>query len=434
MVTRKSVENEPFPLKLFILFLSASLPFSFGNLGPVPDFLWIEAIGPIAFVYGICHLRVGQHPFPYDSRIFVIAICALGLWALLHYFSNPVLSKNLTRANQYNEGIRAYYTIFVGACIFFSSLWFSCYWMEGKNSWQRILAIIIWISLIVGFARLITYFLHLELPLLKGVFDYGGSGEFSSEHTRYRIGGLSEAATLGISALLSLYYGKKWSMKFILLLISYVFLLLMSGGRSATFGVLVALFLHVAFIERRRIGWALLYGPIIVSFVLIGFHYGFLEGQFERITSIEGGFAQQDTFRYQTYQYMWEIFLDVPIMGKGIGYISLNRNLDSFVSGQLVGGGHGAYLSILMVFGLGGAFFLLVTLFGSIFTAFITMRKSGKSGDLTEDQLKILIYILTLLIILSVEFIAGGSGFNNMRLYLLAGILSGVVSRGRNGT
>lgn len=425
------MNNRYFPLGFFILFMSSSLPFSFGYLGPIPDFLWIELIGPMAFVYGLFHLlKESQHPFPYGSRISIIAIFTLALWAFIHYVYNPVFSANLTGANENNVGIRAYYTIFVGICVFFYSLWFSCYWVKGEDAWEKILKITLSISLIVGFARLITYSFGFELPLLKGVFDYDGGFESFTGQT-HRIGGLSNAATLGISALLAIYYGKKWSVKFFLLSTLFIFLLFMSGGRSVAFGVLAAMFVHCTLIEGRKSGWVLLHGLIIAGFVLIALQYGFLEHQLDRIASIEGGFAKQSVARYEAFQYMWKIFLERPIFGKGIGYIRLGS--DPFITGQLLAGGHGSYLSILMVFGLGGAFFLAVILFGTMFRAFINIRKNDRLHNFIQDQIKMMIYILILLTILSFEFIAGGNGYNNQRLYLLAGILSGLVSRGRYG-
>ncbi len=422
--------SNSFPLKFFILFLSASLPFSFGHLGAIPDFLWIEIVGPILFAYGLFQIREGQTFFPYGSRIFVIAILVLVLWAIIHYCFNPVLSRRLMGVGKSDEGLRTYFMIFIGVCIFFYSLWFSCYWMRGENNWQRILTIVLWMSIIIGFARLITYILGFELPLLKANFDFGGD-RMRSGQTTYRIGGISDVATLGISSLLGLYYQKRWSFKFLLLFISFVFLFFMSGGRAAACGVLAALLCFCSFIELKKAGWAFIFSIIIFGLVLTAFHYGLLESQYKRLSKVEGGFAQQDRYRYDAYRNMWRIFLDKPIMGKGIGYVS---NRDNFVAGQLLGGGHGAYLSILMVFGIGGGFFLFVFLFVSIFRAFIAIKRNDITGKLDEDQIKMLIFILIILIILSFEFIAGGKGYYNTRLYLFAGILSGILSRRLNET
>ncbi len=420
--------SNPFPLALFILFLSASLPFSFGNLGPIPSFLWIEVVGPIFFVNCFFKFKNRQMPFPYGSRIFVIAVTVLALWAAIHFVLNPVVSKNIMGAGSSEEGLRTYYTIFVGICIFFYSLWHTCYWMKGENNWQKILTIILWISLIIGFARLVTFCLGFELPLLTKNFVYGGASKFHGQ-TTYRLGGISEAATLGISSLLSLYYLKRWSFKFLLFFVSFVFLFFMSGGRAAAFGVLASLCFFLTFIERGKMSRALLYGLIILGLVFFAFQYGFLESQYKRLTSIEGGFAQQDIYRYRSNLHKWKVFMEKPILGKGIGF---SKHTNSFVEKQSLGGGHGSYLSVLMIFGIGGGFFLFVFLFVSMLRAFIAIKKNNITRNLNEDQLKMLVFILVLLIIFSIEYIAGGNGYLDMRLYLCAGILSGILSRREN--
>lgn len=420
----KKNDGKHFPIAFFFIFLSASYPFSFGNLGPIPDFLWVEALAPLFFMFGCFQLmRKGLHPFPRGGRILTSAVCVLGFWAFIHFVFNPLSSQQLLGADKYGGGIRAYYTIFIGFCVFFYAMWFSCYWSTYPFCWEKLLSSLILLSLAVGFLRLFTYFLGIELPLLKGTFDYAGLWH----RTAHRIGGLSEAATLGISALLGLYYGKRWSFWFLLLLCAFVFLIIMSGGRSASIGVVVAFMMYIIIFHRAKLGRSLLVAFIIFGAVLLFIQTDLLKGQFGRITSLEGGFAKQDLGRYVMYKYMWKVFCNNPVMGKGIGF----RSEDKFVGEQMLKGGHGAFFSITALFGVGGVYFLFVCLFGSIFKALLLSRKSKL---LSEDQSKMVAFVFVHMIILAFEFIAGGNGFGNTRLFLLAGVLAPIIPQERNET
>ena len=421
-------KDKYFPIIFFFLFLSASYPFSFGNLGPIPNFLWVEALAPLLLLFGCFQLiRKGQHPFPRGGRIFTSAICVLGFWAFVHYVLNPLSSQRLLGADKYGGGIRGYYTIFIGICVFFYAMWFSCYWSKYEFCWGKLLSSLILLSLVAGFSRLFTYLLGIEIPLLKGTFAYGELWLGKA----HRIGGLSNAATLGISALLGLYYGKKWTVWFFIPLCSFIFLAIMSGGRSSSIGVLVAFMTYTLLFQRAKPMRSFFLPIIIIGAILLFFQIGVLKSQFGRITSLEGGFSKQDPGRYVVYRHMWKIFTDNPIMGKGIGYRSEDKRLPDFIARQLQRGGHGSYLSIMAIFGLGGIYFIVVILFGGIFKAFFY---SWKSKVLTEDQTKMVVFVFMHMIILSFEFMAGGNGFENTRLFLLTGILAPITPQRRNET
>ena len=288
--------------------------------------------------------------FPRGGRIFTSAMFVLGIWAFIHFVFNPVSSQQLLGADKYGGGIRAYYTIFIGFCVFFYAMWFSCYWSTYPFCWEKLLSNLILLSLAAGFLRLFTYFLGIELPLLKGTFDYAGLWH----GTAHRIGGLSEAATLGISALSGLYYGKRLSFGFLLLLCAFVFLIIMSGGRSVSVGVVVAFMTYIILFHRTKLGRSLLVAFIIFGAVLLCVQIGLLKGQLGRIASLEGGFAKQDIGRYVMYKYMWKVFCSNPVMGKGIGF----RGEDKKIQAQMVKGGHGAFFSIIALFGFGAMAFV----------------------------------------------------------------------------
>ena len=426
--SNKKNPEKHFPIAFFFLFFSASYPFSFGKLGPIHDFLWIEALAPFFFIFGCFKLiSKKQHPFPQGGRIVTSAIFVLSIWAFVHFVFNPVSSQQLLGGNKYSGGIRAYYTIFIGFCVFFYAMWFSCYWSTYPFCWGKLLSSLILLSLAAGFLRLLTYFLGVELPLLKGTFDYGEMWH----KTAHRIGGLSDAATFGISALLGLYHGKRWSFLFFLLLCAFVFLMIMSSGRSASVGVVVAFMTYIVFFQRANIARSLLVIIIVLAAVLLSLQIGLLSGQLGRIASLEGGFTKQDAGRYAMYKHMWKIFCNNPVMGKGIGVKSEDKNIPDFLANQLFKGGHGAYFSIMAIFGLGGIYFIIITIFGSMFKALFCKRKSKL---LPEDQSKIVVFVFVYMIILAFEFIAGGNGFGHIRLFLLSGILAPIIPQEKNET
>lgn len=410
-----------------IFFLSASYSLSFGNLGPVSDFLWIEGMSPIMFVYACFNLVKERHvPLPYGSRVATTAIFSLLFVALAHYTFNPVSSQKLLDAGKYGGGIRAYYTILIGCSIFFVSLWYACYWTKQKTYYRKFLLCIFWVSLFIGYARLITFFLGIELPLLKGVFDYQEAVHITGRARRP--GGLSDAATLGISALFALHYKKKWPFNSIFLLILGLLLMIMSGGRSATIGLCAALLSYFAIIQKK-ISSAILFTVLIAIFVFTCMQFEALRPQFERIANVGHGFEKDAPGRYSMFLLAKEIIICHPIIGKGIGVKYLNNNIPSFVLTQLVGGGHGSYLSILLIFGIVGLLFLIITLFGTIARGILFFYSKNRSSVLNNDESLMICFVVLELITLSFEFIAGGTGYNNLRLYLLAGIATGLFSR-----
>ena len=121
----------------------------------------------------------------------------------------------------------------------------------------------------------------VEMPFLRGgLFDYA-SNIYNRTQT-YRIGGLSEAGTLGISAMIALYYRKPWSARFVLLMCLFLFLMVMSGGRAAGFGVVSAFLCYTFFIEPGKcgIGKGVLLSLLLAVLLLISMQIGLLENYF----------------------------------------------------------------------------------------------------------------------------------------------------------
>ncbi len=389
-------------------------------LGGVRNLMFIELISPVlCFIFFMELLSEKRPLFSRKISIFFIAIAVLSLWAMLHYLKNPVSGQMLFGASYQEGGIRAYYIIFVGITTFLCSFWFFRYKKLNVNKWFILL---LTVSLFLGYLRLIGYFNGFDIPFVGGVFRYAGATK-----DFYRIGGLSEMAILGITVFLSLYYRKKLNIFPIAIFIAFFVLLILSGGRSAFFGTILTIFVYFTLINKKY------FYPFILFFLIVtGIYTIFLSGfdlhyQAKRLIAVEGGFEEQDKFRYSSFQNYLDAFKDSPVFGKGIGHKDIKTlSVESrFAEIQLATGGHGSYLSILSIFGIGGLFFLIVMLFGSMYYAY----KIFKNETDFKDNAKLALFAFLYLIILSVVFIPGHAGYNNIELWFLSGLIAGLTAR-----
>jgi len=407
-------------LLLIIIFtLAVFLPLSFGDLGPIKEFRWIEWMAPIIFLILLVSLFFGgKSYFPSNATLFYTALFVISVWSIVNYIRNPVSGQVLSGAKATEVGLRAYYWVFIGVLTFFSSLWFFRYKKINEKGW---LLFIIIFSLSIGLLRLLSYFGDFTIPYLYGTFRYGGGSSLY-----HRIGGLSDAAIPALAALFAYYYRRKWNVYFVVGLAICLTLLFFSGGRASFFGVLLGLTLYFLLIERKALG-----GPLLAILVLLILYffvalYVPIPSQLERIFDVSGGVEEQDVYRFRTFQHYWSIFKQNPVFGKGIGYYQVSMrergNISEFVLRQLVAGGHGAYYSTLAMFGIGGMFFLLTMLLASIHCSYRAIKNP-------HNQLykRLMVFAFIYLLILSVEFYAGGKGYSHLPLYFLAGMTAGIA-------
>lgn len=409
-----------------LMFFSVSVfslyPFSFTNIHSIENILWIQALAPIAISYLYVKLAINKKTFfPSGARLIAIAMLVLGVWAFIHYISNPLLSTAIS-GNNSRYGFRRYYEIFTGLCVFFYLLLASCHYREEDWFWKVFVTSIMMISLLVGYTRVITYFLGLEMPLMGDHFDYAGQEQSSGA---YRIGGLTEAATTGVAALIAIYFNKRWTKSFFFFLCLFMILLVLSGGRTATFAILIVFLGYILFVEKeKRKNIVLLCLSSAMIILMLNYKFDLFSNQFSRLTDIEGGISVSSPQRYKLFIEMWDTFLHHPFLGKGIGDRDISWNFSSFQYENLFDGGHGAYMSILMLFGVGGAFFLIITLFCSISIAYTYLKKI-KNKIIFKDECIIINFCLVSLCMLAVIFISEGSGYNNLKLFVLSGIVAG---------
>lgn len=414
-----------FILCVFFVFFPWCLP----HLGPIPYFNLVGLFSPI-FCLGLAMdiLHNKQQIFIFrKGKLFILGISVLIIWSIVNFIRRPVSGQFLFGGSANEGGIRNYYVIFTGVTTFFSGLWFV--WYKKCNP-KRLFIFLISFALCLGCLQIAGHFVGFNIPFLGGAFQFQPGDSFSF----WRICGLEEMAILGIAALLGLSYRQKLNKLIILLFFIFGTMLFLSGGRTAFFGTLFGLFVFFIFIDRKHLFYFSVIILLITLVLSLCSSSHFLSDQIRRIFSIEGGFAKQDLYRYYTFKYYWEIFLNYPIFGKGIGYLSniaVGNFGNDFISQQLMSGGHSAYLSILATFGIGGIFFLLSMLWGAIFYGYKILRNAEKHYGYSECH-QLVLFSFTYLLILSIVFIAGGNGFNSMEMWFLVGVIAGLMSRIRN--
>jgi len=81
-------------------------------------------------------------------------------------------------------------------------------------------------------------------------------------------------------------------------------------------------------------------------------------------------------------------------------------------------------MSILSTFGIGGLFFILVMVFGSIYYAYKIVKRSDE-----YDDVKMALFVFMYISIMSVHIITAGQGYNYKELWFVPGIIAGIMSR-----
>ena len=410
-------------LRLYFLYLlAASYPLTFGDIGKFSNILWIEILAPIVFFVTL--LNVNKSLIPIGARFSVTAVLLLVACSIGHYIFHPVVSQNLSSGVNVSGGIRAYYGIVVCTCIFFSALWMTAYKIKHDADWRSILRFFLWASFLIGYARLITYLAGVNIPMMAGVFGYqemsylvGGA---------HRIGGLSECGVLGLAALLALNFSRKWSAKNYIFLCSLLFLMVMSGGRASIIAAFIVLVIYFI-VLRREFGKAILFVLFLLAAALVALQFDIVTTQYERLSNIGGGIESNKAGRGVIYAEMWRIFLGNPIFGKGIGSQFVSPGLPAFAQQQVVMGGHGAYMSLLSLYGIVGIIHFIANLLWPIKTGINRLRKRSLNDLKDSGLFAMLTFVVVSLMILSIEFIVGGNGYNHHRLYLFAGISAGIL-------
>jgi len=391
--------------------------------------LWVELLALPLLGFLILENIMKQRPMlPEGNRIYYYAILVLILWAMISWFRYPIYGSGTTVSSGAEVGIKSYYRILVGISVFFVSLWYTRYYLQGE--FHIYLKILLFFSLFIGFARIISFFLGFDLPFMYGVFRYNPESSEEFGGLTLRLSGLDIAGYCGTFSLLALRQSKHAvkTLWFIPLLTVFTIFIFLHAGRTSAICYVLALFYYGVFIEgidtkKLLAGFAL----IIVLVVSLQFlPEDIYRGQLGRITAISGGIQGQyaDRRGYVFRTFMNE-FYDHPLFGRGIRPVNIGRadRNTAWIQQMLSDGGHGSYHSMLGLFGLGGAFFLAIFLFLTLGkTHFILNRPRAPDRE-------IFVFIMLLMIYKLLYFYTSGKGYTDYGLYFLAGIFVGLQAK-----
>jgi hypothetical protein len=417
--------------KFIILFIAALYPFSMGTVAG-KDILLIEAIAPVLFLSIGYHLIKARDAFfPKGARLFLLMLLMFLGCVAYHFIVHPVSAEIFGVSSEYNRGLRIYYTIFISSIVYLSSLWYFSYFYRGNRPWLRLVLLI---SIAVGLIRLISYFSNVEIPFLAGTFRYSEDSAASVSKVAHRIGGLDTVSLVGFSALLASYHRKKLDVFACTCFLLLAGLTIAGGGRMQLFGLFLSFVVYFLLINRKR---AIILVPIIVATVLTA-NFALksinMSHQFSRLQSVSTNLAEADPYRSATFEAYWECFRKSPIFGKGIGYVGVapvDKEYQEFVTIQLIGGGHGAYMSMLALFGAIGASFFVVFLFGGLFIAYKLLLDKQKRAflDHIDGADNFLVFSFLYLVVVSVRYTVGYAGYDDTSLFFLVGMIGGVKHR-----
>ncbi len=424
--------DKKFLLYVPVIFFPISFPHS-----PLPINYMREIISPILCFFLLTELLSDKQPlFSRRVWIFFLALGVLALWSIVNYIKRPVLGQLTFGVTMEGGGLQDYYIIFAGITTFLCSFWFFKYKGFKVN---RFLLILLLLSIIAGDLQVIGFFTGFSLPFFGGAFG-GGGAWFESvwavnfeRDIYYAIGGLKQASMVGFSALIALLYKRRLNLFYFFCFINFLILIILSGGRAPFFGIVFAIIMYASLINRR------LFIPLISAFLLIiSIYMIFFPGadisqsKFGRLGALSGGLKEQSTDRFYSFLYMLEIFKKSPVFGKGIGYQKVTDEeffkkypeagkFRMSIEEMTMSGSHGSYTSILSTFGIGGIFWFITMLWGSIYYAYRFLRRSDY---IDESKLAVFTYIL--LSILSVHLLVGGAGYDVFDLWFLAGMIAGL--------
>ena len=389
----------------------AFIPFSFH-----PKLTGVELLAPVLCFLLLIELLVNKRKLlSKKAAIWFVAIGIISTWSFMNFARNPVMGMFFFGSGLESTGLRSYYNIFVGITVFFSSYWFIQYkYIDAKKLFLFLIAV----SLLLSFLLTISYFSGVNIPLLNKFYKFM---TISETRTYFRIQGLSRLVILAIPLLLSVSYRDKFTKLRILLILIFILLLLLSGARTMFAATMLSIFIFISFIRKTDLlPFILLITLVSASYMLIIPQIQ-LPGHLERMTGVSDAVDQQADFRFKAYEAYYNEFLENPIFGKGVGYTGTEYN---FVAENLIHGGHGAYISVLAIYGIGGIVYFSLLVFGTLYHSYKLYKVYKNHHEYALWTLFAFLYI----VIRSISFLSGGDGIKEYDIWYLAGIVAGIRS------
>ncbi len=394
------------------------------TIGPINEFPVSLIVTPLFLISILSFMILNDHPIQLGrhSRPFIIAFCLLLFCLVISYAKNSfsVFSMDMGHHETKMVGL-SYLNTFAGMMVFLSSSWYFSVTSFDENKVLRFFILITMILALLKFTGLASI-----------LFDTSFNQPYITASGAKRMGGFDNLVWLAVPALMA-YSSQRVNTLRILLIVVYLIFGIISGGRALFFGIVFATIIYLSLFYKKYSARLVLACGIIVLTVALMAQFVSLPTQIKRISGLtlieEGGFTQQDPGRAVTFSYFWDIFLDNPLFGKGIGVYSgrVPERLN-FINEQLISGGHGAYLSILAIFGILGAVFLALILFGTVFKSYrLILMNSLSKEPVAYKKTAIFIFLYSLVTVF--YYVFGYSGFQDLKLYFVIGMLIGILEK-----
>ena len=391
--------------------------------------LWVELLALPFFAFLLLENISRKRPLVLErNRIYYVAILVMVIWAMISWIRFPIYGSGTTVSSGAEVGIKSYYRILVGISVFFTSLWYTRYYLD--KGFYFYMKILLFFSLFIGLVRILSFFMGFDIPFMYGVFRYNPESTEEFGGLTLRLSGLDIAGYCGTFSLLALRQSKhalksQWLIPLLVIFTVFIFL---HAGRTSAICYLLALFYYGVFIEGINTK-KLLAGIALIILLVISLQFlpdEIYRGQLGRITDISGGVQGQyaDRRGYVYHTFINE-FYEHPLFGRGIRPVNIGRadRNTAWIQQMLSDGGHGSYHSMLGLFGLGGAFFLTIFLFLTLGkTHFILNRPRGPNRE-------IFVFIMLFMVYKLLYFYTSGKGYTDYSLYFLAGIFVGLQAK-----
>lgn len=413
----------PFSYRINALILFALLPLGPGFAVAGLRVTLVELLSPVVFLESLftSMMNTAGPRWTRISRNTVWGLVIMIFCLLLSFIRNPAGTANLFGGVGEGYGARAYYQALV--CILAFLVLFRAV-SAGLIDGRRTVSFIAWSCVVVGLLRIANYLgIVPNVPFFEGNLRYmsfeGGFTEALS--VTKRVGGLDQAGGYGFVAAYTSWVMSRKRVMLLLSLISAV-IVIYGGGRSVFVGCSIAMMIDMLSGGVKR---------VVRTLPVIGILYLLLtvlqvQGQtvaapqFRRLERIFTGTRQldEDAYRLEGFSALVEHWKENPFIGSGIA--SPTRGQVATISSF---GGHGAFISVIGLFGLPGIAFLILFVFAPLIRG---MRQLVQKLPFSDPSAALIMRFASLLMVVEVVgMIAGGNGYADTHLYASVALLAG---------
>jgi hypothetical protein len=394
---------------LFVVTVAALIQPPLGNAAGIPQITLAEALVPLLLIILLTRSRTTR-----AEAVSATPWAAMGQGAartinlaMLTYAT--VLAINLIRTKglqAISPGVNRTYYDYIVALALYLLIYLAL--TRQQITFQSLLRIVFWISLVVSLVGVVAvaFSLPLHLGALRySVYDYGTGA--------IRVGFLETSGTIGLALAVIRPMRFRW-----LALPFFATALIMSGGRAAFVGAILGIAVYLV-VTRRAIRLVIAGGiAVILLFAFPAIHN---VPQAKRITHVNTKAFTSDQ-RGRIYHISLREFVKHPIVGTGIGQPSNvtdpNPAYAKFYNAQLEVGGHGTYAALLKNLGLVG----FLPFAWALLIALIALGRIARFSNAAG-------FLFIVLASQAVALLAGGNGSDVFYFFMLgaaAAVLKGV--------